>query len=197
MRTVIVSILIGIMIAVAAMSLQPREESILITRPDPVYVDIVPLPHDPDPVFVWPINGEDYVELSSPFGERDPNDIGGWGDDYHDGIDLYGTWHARVLAIADGIILEHWLPPGGAFNGHSVLGGAIWIDHGAGLVSVYGHLSETYIHEGEHVVSGQLLGRQGMTGRTDSEHLHFEVWQDGVKINPLVLKYDFVSGRTQ
>ena len=148
-----------------------------------VYVDFPKEVEEPEPIsFGWPIHIDDYKALSSPYGERDPENIGGYGDEFHDGIDLYGTYHARIIASLDGTVLVHFYPPGGFYEGHPVLGGLIIIQHvirGETYWSKYGHLSETKIHEGDDIIAGQYIGRQGNTGRTASEHLHFEIIQGG------------------
>lgn len=133
----------------------------------------------------WPIHPEDYIALSSPFGKRDINDTGGYGDGFHDGVDMFGTWRARVCAVANGKVIEHWPPPNGYYGGHPVLGGVVAILHDNGAVSRYGHLAKTFVHEGDVVSRGQVIGRQGATGKTGSPHLHFELRIDGELVNPL------------
>ena len=141
---------------------------------------------EPEPiVFSWPIDLDDYIALSSPFGERDPEQIGGYGDDYHDGVDMFGTWLARIRAIAPGKVVCHFIPPtDGIHRGHGVLGGMVVIEHvletGEIFYSRYGHLHTTEVHEGDSIQVGTLIGRQGNTGRSPSPHLHFELWRGGV-----------------
>lgn len=60
-------------------------------------------------------------------------------------------------------------------------GGLIVIDHLNGIHTLYAHMSSTYMGEGDQVEAGQVIGRQGDTGITTGEHLHFEVI-----INPLI-----------
>ena len=95
----------------------------------------------------------------------------------HKGVDLVGPHHAPIYPIAPGIIVEHWLPPGQlpGYKGHEFYGGMIVIDHGNGLFSLYAHLSRTYIHEGNHVSTETMIGRQGRTGQVTGEHLHLEI----------------------
>ena len=61
----------------------------------------------------------------------------------------------------------------------------IIVDHGAGLRTVYGHLSQLLVESGEPVARGELIGRVGSTGLSTGPHLHFEVRQDGELRNPL------------
>jgi len=132
----------------------------------------------------WPIHSEDYIALSSAFGKRSLDETGGYGDEFHNGVDLYGTYNARIVSVADGTVVEHWPPPNGYFRGHPILGGYVVIQHD-GALSRYAHLSKTYVHEGDSVLAGQVIGRQGKTGKTASPHLHFELSIAGELVNPL------------
>jgi murein DD-endopeptidase MepM/ murein hydrolase activator NlpD len=149
------------------------------------------------PLYVFPIHPDDFREgeLTSPYGERDPKEIGGMGDTFHNGIDLYGvshvgTWQARVVAIADGTVAEHWIY-------HDVYGKMIVLDHGNGVRSRYAHLSKSFVHERYadgspwKVEAGEVIGRQGNTGLSKgrleyASHLHFEMEIDGETVNPLM-----------
>ena len=137
------------------------------------------------PVFAWPIHEDDYIALSSPYGERDPETVGGDVSDFHSGLDLFGTWHARIVSISDGVVLEHYPPPDNWWKGHPVLGGYLRIGHYDGTEAVYAHLSSTEVHEGDTVKRGQYIGRQGNTGISDGEHLHIEIRIGGNLVNPL------------
>lgn len=104
----------------------------------------------------------------------------------HTGIDIASTWHAQVVSVADGIIIESWPPPDGYFKGHPIYGGMLQIRHEDGSESVYAHLSASYVKEGQQVQSGQVIGRIGNTGQSDGEHLHFELHINGKVVNPLL-----------
>ncbi len=145
-------------------------ESVLKIYPNPIYLE------DYDK----PTSARGYRILHNPF-------TGGNKDSDHSGIDLVGTWHARVISVADGIVLDNFHPPGGKWQGHPVLGGMIRILHDDGRISVYGHLSATYVNETtkRFVKKGQIIGRTGETGLAYGEHLHFELWEDGRLLNPL------------
>lgn len=152
------------------------------------------------PDYIFPIHEEDFIwdgkggNITSPYGERNPHEIGGLGDFFHNGLDLWGvshvgTWHARIVAIADGTILNHWI-------NHPVYGKMIEIQHDDGSVSVYAHLSKSFIHEKRadgtpwRVEQGEVIGRQGRSGMSKgmlrySEHLHFELRIQGETVNPL------------
>jgi len=124
----------------------------------------------------------DRYRISSGTGYRnDP--MGGAGESQlHKGIDIVGPHHAPVKAAAEGIIVEHWPAPNGYYKGHPIYGGLIVIDHLNGTYTLYAHLSVTDVTEGERVAAGQKIGRQGDTGITTGEHLHFEVI-----VNPLTV----------
>jgi murein DD-endopeptidase MepM/ murein hydrolase activator NlpD len=118
--------------------------------------------------------------VSSGVGYR-INPMGGGGESLHRGIDMVGPPGCEILAAGSGVIVEHWPAPGTrggdgrVFKGHPVLGGMIVIDHGNGVWTMYGHMSRTYVHTGQRVTTGQVIGRQGATGDATGEHLHFEV----------------------
>ena len=60
------------------------------------------------------------------------------------------------------------------------------VKHGGGFTSLYGHLRNFAVKNGERVRAGEVLGYAGLTGRTTGPHLHFEVVLDGVRRNPLL-----------
>jgi murein DD-endopeptidase MepM/ murein hydrolase activator NlpD len=63
-------------------------------------------------------------------------------------------------------------------------GREIEIDHGNGIITVYGHLSGYNVTVGEQVVKGQVIGYVGHSGRTTGSHLHYEVQVHGAAVNP-------------
>ena len=143
----------------------------------------------PDSEYVWPIAESD-TWLTSPYGVR----VSPFGEDrevHHTGVDIAGVWRAQVVAIADGTVTEHWPPPGtpypggGSFRGHETYGGMVRIRHDSGAETLYAHLSWTRVHQGMRVAAGEVIGRQGATGRADGAHLHLEMRVDGERVNPL------------
>ncbi len=95
----------------------------------------------------------------------------------HQGFDLASTTHSPVECANDGVVL--WA----AYLG--IYGNCVLVDHGLGLVSLYGHLSSFDVQKGQEVKRGQSLGRTGQTGLAGGDHLHFSVILQGVQINPL------------
>jgi len=94
----------------------------------------------------------------------------------HLGYDLAVTQHVGVLATNDGRVV--YAAPLGIY------GNCIVVDHGYGLQSIYGHLSEIAVHEGDMVKRGQVMGKSGQTGLAGGDHIHFSMQLDGVQIDP-------------
>ena len=94
----------------------------------------------------------------------------------HLGYDLAVTQHVGVVATNDGRVV--YAAPLGVY------GNCIVLDHGYGLQSIYGHLSEVVVHEGDMVKRGQVMGKSGQTGLAGGDHIHFSMQLDGVQIDP-------------
>jgi hypothetical protein len=108
----------------------------------------------------------------------------GWRDDpfrhnrrYHPGTDFRARSGTPVLAAGDGKVIY-------AARMHGY-GNVIFIDHGGGVVTRYGHLRRIQIKRGAQVTAGQQIGLVGMTGRATGPHLHFEVRLDGRPVDPI------------
>ena len=95
---------------------------------------------------------------------------------FHSGIDFSGQKGATIQAMAEGVII--WAGKRGNY------GNLVEIDHGAGYVTRYAHMSKIEVAVGNKVDKAQELGKMGKTGRATSEHLHFEVLKNGKKVNP-------------
>jgi len=120
------------------------------------------------------------ARISSGTGYRmDP--MGGGTEGLHKGVDLVAPGGTPVVAVMDGVVVEHWPSPNTYWKGHPVFGGLVVLDHGDGLFSIYGHLKFTYVHEGLRVGVGQVIGRLGSTGISTGPHLHFEVVVDPLR----------------
>jgi murein DD-endopeptidase MepM/ murein hydrolase activator NlpD len=96
---------------------------------------------------------------------------------FHDGLDISVNIGTPVEAPADGVVVFAARDAG--------YGKMIKISHGFGFTTVFGHLEGFTVKEGERVHRGEVIGRVGMTGRTTGPHLHYEVWKDGDRQNPL------------
>jgi murein DD-endopeptidase MepM/ murein hydrolase activator NlpD len=120
--------------------------------------------------FGWPVSGP----ITSPFGMR--TDPLGRGFRMHTGIDIGAPMGSTVTASAGGrIIYAGW--EGG-------YGNTIIIDHGGATSTLYAHLSQIFISQGQDVQRGQAIGAVGCTGNCTGPHLHFEIRLNGVPTDP-------------
>lgn len=95
---------------------------------------------------------------------------------FHTGVDFVAPPGTPVYAAAGGVI--------SAAEFHAEYGNMVDVDHDNGLTTRYGHLSKYKTKLGDIVLKGQLLGEVGVTGRTTGPHLHFEVREKGIPLNP-------------
>ena len=117
------------------------------------------------PKFVRPAQGT----FTSGFGAR-------WGATHY-GIDIANSIGTPIVAAADGVVIE--AGPASGFG--------LWvrIQHEDGTISVYGHMQDYSVEEGEYVKAGDQIARIGNRGQSTGPHLHFEIWDaDGIKKNP-------------
>lgn len=119
--------------------------------------------------FVRPARGA----VTSVFGERR-------GTARHPGMDFDGNTGDRVVAAGAGTAALAGPAPAG-YSGYGIL---VVLDHGGGVQTVYAHLSQTVIRPGMAVLAGEHIGAIGTTGVVTGSHLHFEVRQGGVAVNP-------------
>jgi Peptidase family M23 len=93
----------------------------------------------------------------------------------HVGFDLSVVQHYPIEAANDGkvVVAEYF----------GIYGNAVLIDHGAGLTSLYGHLSEIGVKPGQMVKKSEVLGKSGATGLAAGDHLHFGLFLHGVPVN--------------
>jgi murein DD-endopeptidase MepM/ murein hydrolase activator NlpD len=98
----------------------------------------------------------------------------------HSGLDISNSRKEAIYAASDGFVeLSGW---------RTGYGNTVIINHGNGFKTLYGHSSEIYVKAGDQVVKGQVIAKQGNTGRVRGAtgiHLHFEIIKNGVKVNPL------------
>ena len=119
---------------------------------------------------LWPTAGW----ISSNFGPRADPFTGV--DALHVGIDIAAREGAKVIAPAAGKVLFV-----GERGGY---GNAVLLDHGYGLVTHYGHLSNMRVKIGDFVKRGDVIAWVGNSGRSTNPHLHYEVRKDGLPVNP-------------
>jgi Membrane proteins related to metalloendopeptidases len=95
----------------------------------------------------------------------------------HMGYDFASVERAPVPASNDGVVV---------FVGTlGIYGNVVLIDHGLGLFSLYGHLSEISVKEGQYVKKGDIIGRTGTTGLALGDHLHFSIIMHGQEVDPI------------
>ena len=117
----------------------------------------------------WPLPGHTYI--SCRFGEVDA-----FGNAGHRGTDIPAPEGTPILAAHSGTVLvSGW---------NDSYGNQVLLDNGAGLSTRYAHMTQTAVTAGEAVTAGQVIGYVGSTGDSTGFHLHFEVMQGGVRVNP-------------
>lgn len=118
----------------------------------------------------WPLPGHTYISCN--FGEEDA-----YGNSGHRGTDIPAPEGTPILAAHGGtVIISGW---------NNSYGNQVLLDNGAGLSTRYAHMTAAAVSAGETVTVGQVIGYVGNTGDSTGFHLHFEVMQNGVRVNPL------------
>lgn len=118
----------------------------------------------------WPLPGHTYISCN--FGEEDAYCNSG-----HRGTDIPAPEGTPILAAHGGtVIISGW---------NNSYGNQVLLDNGAGLSTRYAHMTAAAVSAGETVTAGQVIGYVGNTGDSTGFHLHFEVMQNGVRVNPL------------
>jgi len=126
--------------------------------------------------FTWPIPG--FTKITSPYGPR----TGG----FHTGTDFAGRNAAGDLCYGYPVVAANSGTVIAVRNlGSKSYGRYIIIDHGGGCKTLYAHLSKSTVKEGDTVTRGQEIGKAGSTGNSTGPHLHFELWLENVRVNPM------------
>ena len=130
--------------------------------------------------FLRPLEGP----VSSLFGHR--RFFNGEPRNPHSGLDIAAPTGAEIRAPADAevTLVDHLY-----YNGKT-----IFLDHGQGLITMYCHLSEPLVNEGETVQQGQVIGLVGATGRVTGPHLHWSVSLNGYRVDPQSMMSMLVPG---
>lgn len=95
----------------------------------------------------------------------------------HSGLDVVAAPGKEIVVTGDGLVTS------AGYLG--ALGNAVYVSHGYGLATRYGHLSRIAVEAGQRVKRGQVIGYLGNSGRSTGYHLHYEVQVDGEPVNPL------------
>lgn len=127
-----------------------------------------------DGTLQWPLPG--YSNLTTLFGEPDA-----FGRPGHKGIDIAAPADTPIVAAHGGtVLISGW---------NDSYGNQVMLDDGAGTSTRYAHMTVQAVAAGETVAAGQVIGYVGSTGDSTGNHLHFELYLQGVRVNPL----DFVG----
>ena len=133
---------------------------------------------------IQPIRNKDLKRVASGYGYR--KDPFTKKPRMHWGMDFTAPRGTPIYATGDGIVKR-------ADNRAAGFGKHIRIDHGFGYVSLYAHMSKYKVKRGQKVKRGEIIGYVGNTGRSAGPHLHYEIFKDGKKINPLNFYYGNLS----
>lgn len=133
---------------------------------------------------IQPVNNEDLTRMASGYGFR--TDPFTKARKMHWGMDFTAPRGTPVYASGDGKVTR-------ADNTASGYGNHIRIDHGYGYQSLYAHLYKYNVRAGQRVKRGDLIGFVGSTGRSEAPHLHYEIFKDNQRINPINFYYGNLS----
>ncbi|MDO1501344.1 M23 family metallopeptidase [Winogradskyella maritima] len=133
---------------------------------------------------IQPVNNENLTRMASGYGYR--TDPFTKVRKFHYGMDFTAPRGTPIYATGDGIVKR-------ADNSSTGYGKHIRIDHGYGYISLYAHLYKYNVRVNQRVKRGDLIGYVGSTGRSEAPHLHYEVWKDDERINPINFYYGNLS----
>ncbi len=136
---------------------------------------------------IQPVRNQDLTRMASGYGYR--TDPFNKTRKFHYGMDFTAPRGTPIFATGDGIVTR-------ADANSSGYGNHIRIDHGFGYVSLYAHLRRRKpynVRKGQRVKRGDIIGYVGSTGRSQAPHLHYEVFKDGERINPINFYYGNLS----
>ncbi|MEZ4874149.1 MAG: M23 family metallopeptidase [Flavobacteriaceae bacterium] len=129
---------------------------------------------------IQPVNNEDLTRMASGYGYR--TDPFTKERKFHWGMDFTSPRGTPVYASGNGVVRR-------ADNTATGYGNHIVIEHGFGYESLYAHLFKYNVRVGQKVKRGDLIGFVGSTGRSEAPHLHYEIFKDGERINPINFYY--------
>ena len=161
--------------AKAAMSALEREEEAILA--EAVRLSKIYAQQNQDPAtqggYIWPVASR-YI-TSTMGGRTSP---GGIGSTNHKGTDIGRVGYTSEIyaAKAGTVIISTY---------SSSYGNYVVISHGSGNTTLYGHMSARRVNVGQRVKQGDVIGITGSTGNSTGPHLHFEITENGVRVNPL------------
>ena len=123
--------------------------------------------------YIWPVSSR---RITSTFGGR--ASPGGIGSTNHKGIDIGGVGYTTEIhaAKAGTVIVSQYSRSYGNY---------VVVSHGSGNTTLYAHMSSRKVSVGQYVNQGDVLGITGSTGNSTGPHRHFEITENGTRINPL------------
>jgi murein DD-endopeptidase MepM/ murein hydrolase activator NlpD len=133
---------------------------------------------------IQPVSNEELTRMASGYGYR--SDPFTKVRKFHYGMDFTAPRGTPIYASGDGVVKR-------ADSKSSGYGKHIRIDHGYGYISLYAHLFKYNVRKNQRVKRGDLIGFVGSTGRSEAPHLHYEVFKDGERINPINFYYGSLS----
>lgn len=133
---------------------------------------------------IQPVKNENLKRIASGYGWR--NDPFTKVKKFHYGMDFSAPRGTPVYATGDGRVER-------ADNRSTGYGNHIRIDHGYGYTSLYGHLYKYNVRQGQKVQRGDVIGFVGSTGRSEAPHLHYEIFMNEDRINPINFYYGNLS----
>lgn len=129
---------------------------------------------------IQPVTNEDLTRMASGYGYR--TDPFTKARKFHYGMDFSSPRGTPIYASGDGVVER-------ADNNATGYGNHIRLDHGYGYESLYAHLYKYNVKVGQKVKRGDVIGFVGSTGRSEAPHLHYEIFKDGERINPINFYY--------
>ncbi len=162
-----------------AITLPPGQDSLLDpTTNDAEYAQVAAVMSGYTPVryFDGPLGLPAAAPVTSPFGIRRSYN-GGPYDRFHTGVDFGSPPGAPIYAPAPGYVVF--------VDMLQIRGLTTILDHGWGVYTGYWHQSEAHVQPGQFVNAGDVIGAVGSTGRSTGAHLHWEMWVNGVEVDPL------------
>lgn len=135
----------------------------------------------PDKLWDGKFSAPNQGRTSSPFGVRRYYNGVLAMDYYHRGLDYAGGYGSAVVAPAGGRVVL----VGYEKNGFRVHGNVVGVDHGQGVVSIFMHLSQIAVKEGDLLAEGDRIGSIGSTGASTGPHLHWGLYVNAVSVDPV------------
>jgi murein DD-endopeptidase MepM/ murein hydrolase activator NlpD len=161
---------------IAAANQEVWNQVVLWEQANPVAGSVPSPGHSAKYKFAWP---EANAVITQGFGPTDlwfEPALGGFAH-FHTGIDIAAPQGTEIHAADDGVVAL----VGGGTTGY---GNYVVIAHAGGLTTLYGHMLQPLVKQGDHVVQGQVIGLEGSTGNSTGPHVHFEVRVNGQPVDP-------------